>query len=238
VSTRRLAIVPARGGSKRIPDKNIRPFAGRPMIAHILETAKRSALFETVHVSTESQRIAGVVESLGYKIEFLRPSALAEDQTPLMPVLRDTTEAFLARGKRFDEIWLLMVCAPLIEPNDLIGAAKLYEEKRGQWAVLPVATYPAPLEWAYERDVDGRLRPTEPGKFAVRSQDLGTKYYDTGTFCGFPARRVLESKGAGDDAGFVGYVLPRHKAIDIDTEEDWKFAEIIFMGLRLLETAR
>ena len=74
------------------------------------------------------------------------------------------------------------------------------------------------------------LLPVHPRKFAVRSQELGTKYYDTGAFCGFPAQRVLESMGPGDDTGFVGYVLPRHKAIDIDTEEDWRLAEILFAG--------
>lgn len=238
MSTRRLAIVPARGGSTRVPDKNIRDFGGRPMIAHILDIARRSALFDTIHVSTESSRIADVVERLGYRVEFLRPAALAQDQTPLMPVLRDSAEEFHVRAQQFDEIWLLMACAALIEPDDLAGAARLYTEREGQSSVLSVAPYPAPVEWAYRRLADGRLRPTEPGKFAIRSQDLETKYYDTGTFGVFPAKRVLESTGAGDDTGFVGYVLPRHKAIDIDTEEDWKFAEIIFMGLRLAETAR
>ena len=96
-------------------------------------------------------------------------------------------------------------------------------------AVLAVAPYPVPIEWAYSRADDGALIPISPGKFAIRSQDLETKFYDTGTFCGFPTR-LLESKGAGDDTGFVGYVLARQKAIDIDTEEDWRFAEILFAG--------
>ena len=230
MSSRRLAIIPARGGSKRIPDKNIRDFGGRPMIAHILDAARRSALFDVIHVSTESTRIAAVVESLGFMIDFLRPSAFADDHTPLFPVLRYVTETFAARGRHFEEVWLLMACAPLIEPEDLVGAARLYAEAHGQWAVLSVTPYPVPLEWAYELEVNGRLFPVHPGKFAVRSQELGTKYYDTGSFCGFPAQRVLESTGPGGDTGFVAYVLPRHKAIDIDTEEDWRLAEILFAG--------
>ena len=228
--TQRLAIVPARGGSKRVPHKNIRNFCGRPMISYILDTARSSGLFETVHVSTESSQVATVAENLGFKFHFPRPSDLAGDDTPLMPVLRYVTETFGKRGNSFDEVWLMMPCAPLIETDDLLGAARLYRDKSGQLAVISVTPYPVPIEWAFERDVDGRLHPTQPGKFAVRSQDLGTKYYDTGTFCGFSARRVLESTGAGDDTGFVGYVLPRHKAIDIDTEEDWQFAEILFRG--------
>ena len=116
MSPRRLAIIPARGGSKRIADKNIRAFCGRPMIAHILDTARASGLFEVIHVSTESPRIASVVEALGFEVHFPRPIAqLADDKTPLMPVLRYVTETFQSRGQTFDEVWLLMACAPLIE---------------------------------------------------------------------------------------------------------------------------
>ena len=231
----RLAIVPARGGSKRVPGKNIRDFAGRPMIAHILETARRSGLFETIHVSTESDTIAALIDRLGYKTDFMRPADLASDDTPLMPVLRYVAETYAARGRRFDEIWLLVACSPMIETVDLRGAAELYAQWEANLAVIAVTAYPAPVEWAYEREADGQLRPREPGKFAVQSQDLGgAKYYDAGTFAIFPAQRVLRSTGAGDDTGFVGYVLPRHKAIDIDTEEDWHFAEILYMGTRHL----
>src|SRR5450755_2920533 len=106
----RLAVIPARGGSKRIPDKNIRMFCGKPMIGHILQAATGSRLFDTIHVSTESQRIADVVESLGYTIDFLRPQHLAGDHTPLMPVLKYAAETYATTGKNFDEIWLLMAC--------------------------------------------------------------------------------------------------------------------------------
>jgi pseudaminic acid cytidylyltransferase len=237
MSPRRLAIVPARGGSKRIPDKNIRKFGGRPMIAHILETAQRSKLFDQIHVSTESPRVAAVAESLGHKVDFLRPVTLSQDDTPLMPVLRYVVETYEAQARRFDEIWLLMPCSPMIELGDLEGAAMLYAQWRAQRAVLAVATYPVPIEWAYERGNDGQLCPRERGQFLVRSQDLGVKYYDAGTFAVFPAQRVIGSTGAGDDIGFVGYVLPRHKAIDIDTEEDWHFAEILFAGMKYHRTA-
>ncbi len=232
--SKRLAIVPARGGSKRVPGKNIRDFADRPMIAHILDTARHSGLFETIHVSTESDAIAALIDRLGYKTDFMRPANLAADDTPLMPVLRYVAETYLARGHRFDEIWLLMACSPMIETVDLRGAAELYTQWQAQRAVLAVTAYPVPVEWAYERGADGQLRPREPGKFAVQSRDLGVKYYDAGTFAVFPAQRVLGSTGAGDDTGFVGYVLPRHKAIDIDSEEDWRFAEILFAGSRRL----
>lgn len=111
----RLAIVPARGGSTRIPEKNIRDFCGKPMIAHILNAARKSGLFEFIHVSTESTHIAEIVQRLGFPIDFPRPGELANDHTPLMPVLKYVVETYQSSGRRFDEIWLLMACAPLIE---------------------------------------------------------------------------------------------------------------------------
>jgi N-acylneuraminate cytidylyltransferase len=228
MTTRRLAIVPARGGSKRIPDKNIRNFCGRPMILHTLLTARESNLFDVIHVSTDSARIADVVTEAGFAPQFSRPSELADDHTPLMPVLRYVTERFISGGQSFDEVWLLMACSPLIEADDLRGAAELFAAGGGKSPVLPVASYPAPIEWAFSRDDGGRLTALQPGMFAVRSQDLEARYYDTGSFCIFPTERVVQSDGAGNDSGFIGYSLPRKKAIDLDTEDDWRLAEIAF----------
>jgi len=228
----RLAVIPARGGSKRIPEKNIRQFAGRPMIAHTLEVARASGLFDVIHVSTESERIAGIAAALGFPVAFLRPAQLADDHTPLMPVLRYDAEAFMARGRNFDEVWMLMACAPLIEPDDLRQAAALFAKAGGRHPVLPVAPFPAPVEWAFRMDGAGNLTPLQPSAMGVRSQELETKYYDTGTFCALPSQLVLDSAGAGDFAGYIGYPLDRAKAVDIDDEDDWEFAEIVFAGQR------
>lgn len=227
----RIAIVPARGGSKRIPNKNIRDFCGHPMISHILHTARSSDLFDVVHVSTEDARIAQVAEEFGFPVGFMRPAELADDHTPLMPVLRHVVETFAARSQRFDEVWMLMACAPLIDTDDLHNGANLFAQTGGRAPVMAVAAYPAPTEWAFERRQDGSLNPAQPGMFAVRSQDLTTKYFDTGTFYVYPERRVCESTGAGDDHGYVGLILSRHKAVDIDNEEDWQLAELIFRSI-------
>jgi pseudaminic acid cytidylyltransferase len=228
----RLAIIPARGGSKRIPDKNIREFCGRPMIGHILQTAANSKLFDTIHVSTESHRVADVVQSLGHRIDFFRPDELADDHTPLMPVLRYVAETYAASGRRYDEIWLLMACSPLIESDDLIGASEFFRFSGGQRSVMTVAQYPAPVEWAYRRNDDGLLVPLRPEMLAVRSQDINPTYFDTGSFCIYPASTVLKSEGAGDYSAYVGYLLPRQKAIDIDSEEDLQLAELIYFAAR------
>lgn len=226
--TRRLAIIPARGGSKRIPNKNIRDFCGKPMIAHILQVARASGQFDVIHVSTESEEIRETVEALGFGVDFKRPDELADDHTPIMPVLKYVTDTYAARGKLFDQAWLLMACAPLIDTRDLQEAAALFDRAGGCDPLLAVSEYPAPIEWAFKRSPDGRLDPVQAGMFAMRSQDLEKKYYDAGSFAVFPSATVRASTGAGSDAGFIGYILPKGKAIDIDDEEDWVMAEAMF----------
>lgn len=230
---KRLAIIPARGGSKRIPNKNIRDFCGHPMITHVLGAAKASGLFSTVHVSTESQSIHEVAAQFGFQPDFARPNELADDQTPIMPVLRYAAQEYARRGEHFDEIWLLMACAPLINATDLGSAATMFQQSGGEQPLLAVSEYPAPIEWAFSRDASGALTPVQAGMFAIRSQDLEKRYFDAGSFAVFPAARVLQSRGAGSDSGFIGFVLPKGTAIDIDDEQDWHLAEAIFASRRL-----
>ncbi len=225
---KRLAIIPARGGSKRIPNKNIRDFCGRPMITHVLGVARDSDLFFAIHVSTESESIRAVAADFGFPPDFPRADELADDHTPIMPVLRYVAEEYAKRGECFDEIWLLMACAPLIDALDLKNAATLFHEAGSKQPLLAVAEYPAPIEWAFSRGANGSLTPVQAGMFSVRSQDLEKRYFDAGSFAAFPAARVLESHGAGSDSGFMGYVLPKGTAIDIDDEQDWQLAEAIY----------
>ncbi len=229
---RHLAVIPARGGSKRVPNKNIRDFCGKPMIAHILEAARDSGLFNEIHVSTDSAQIREVVEGLGFRVDFMRPAELADDQTPIMPVLKHVVEKFASLGREFQEVALLMACAPLISADDLRKAQELFAKHGSAMPVLGVAQYPCPIEWAFRRDAGGRLSPVQPGMFATRSQDLAPSYFDAGLFSIFPANFVLDSVGAGSDADFIGHILPRYKAIDIDTLDDWSLAEAIYRGAR------
>lgn len=225
---KRLVIIPARGGSKRIPNKNIRDFCGQPMITHVLGAAHASGLFTKVHVSTESESIRDLAAQFGFSPEFPRPAELADDHTPIMPVLRHAAQEYASRGVHFDEVWLLMACAPLIDAKDLVSAANLFQEAGGQQPLLAVSEYPAPIEWAFSREENGALTPVQAGMFAVRSQDLEKRYFDAGSFAVFPSKRVLEAEGAGSDSGFIGYSLPKGTAIDIDDEQDWQLAEAIF----------
>jgi len=130
-----------------------------------------------------------------------------------------------------------MACAPLIDNQDLVNAAALFKESGAEQSLLAVSEYPAPIEWAFNRSANGLLTPVQAGMFATRSQDLEKRYFDAGSFAVFPVARVLESEGAGSDNGFIGYVLPKGAAIDIDDEQDWQLAEVMYR-MRSIKTSR
>ena len=229
--TKRLAIIPARGGSKRIPDKNIRNFSGKPVISYILETVKNSNMFDVIHVSTDSEIIAGLVDKLGFTVDFMRPAQLSDDYTPIMPVLKYVLEEYSKQGKIFDQVWMFMPTAVFLDISDIIEINKLFLQSNQKKSILGVSEYSPPIEWAFTMENNGELVPLQPGKFAIRSQDLHPKYYDVGSFSLFTSTTVTSSDGAGNDNGFIGYVMPKYKAIDIDTLDDWKFSEALYKGL-------
>ena len=230
MTARRLAVIPARAGSKRLPGKNLREFCGKPMIVHVLETARASGLFDEIHVSTESDEVTLAAAHAGFAPAFPRPARLADDQTPLLPVLRYAAEEYALRGHKFDQLSLLYACSPLLEPSDLQGAMRRFDELQDK-VLLGVTQYPVPVEWAYNIAADSRLVPRQPGLFQTRSQDLAPAYYDAGAFALFPMARVL-GDAPHDERDFHGYILPRHKAVDIDNAEDWRLAELLYRGAR------
>ena len=228
--TRRIAIVPARGGSKRIARKNIREFCGKPIILYTLEAATKSQLFDTIHVSTEDSEIAMIVENEGYNIDFMRPLRLADDYTPLIEVLRYVIEKYQEKDCIYDEIWLLMACAPNITSELLKEASILLEKSESQMNLVTVSEYPVPIEWAFRKNSKNELEHINKEAVAIRSQDLTTHYYDTGTFAVFNVQQMAASLGSFDDGNYIGFVLPKGSAIDIDNEEDWVLAEKIYQA--------
>lgn len=225
----KIAIIPARGGSKRIKDKNIVPFCGKPMIQHALDAAKASGLFDEIHVSTDSEAIKSVVEKAGFKVEFMRDPALADDHTAIAPVLRWVLHRYEKLGRRFKDVCLLMPCAPLIEAADLMRGHDVYLAHDRSKALIAISEFPVPIEWAFNLADDDKLKPVQPGMFAVRSQDLGKKYYDSGVFIFYSAESLLSGDLPADD-NYVGCILPRHKSVDIDTPEDLELAKLLFLG--------
>jgi N-acylneuraminate cytidylyltransferase len=225
----KIAIIPARGGSKRIKDKNIIDFCGKPMMAYALEAARASGLFDVIHVSTDSERIAGVAGELGFTVDFLRDPALGDDHTPLMPVLRWVLNEYEARGQAAEDVCLLMPCAPLIEAEDLHAAYERYVAAGREVTTLAVVPFPYPVERALAMDADGLLRPKFPETWLMRSQDLETAYHDAGLFSFSPAASILDPEMMAATT-MLPFPVARHKAIDIDEPEDLELAEILFRG--------
>ncbi len=225
----RIAIVPARGGSKRIPEKNIVDFLGAPLMSYPIRAAKMSGLFDTVHISTDSDRIAGVAAELGYPVDFMRAPELADDHTPLMPVLQWTLDQYAQRGRLFESVCLLFPTAPLIDAGDLIRGAELFRQSGNDRTVMAISRFNVPVEWAFHLEDDGTLKACQPGMADKRSQDIRPTYYDAGTFSFIPSDEVRA--GRIDDARMVGLTIPRHKAVDIDDAEDLELAELLARGL-------
>lgn len=225
-----IAIIPARGGSKRIKNKNIVKFCGKPLIEYSLHNAELSGVFDKIHVSTDCCEIAEVVDKLGYTVDFMRPADLADDYTPLMPVLNYVIESYKKLGKFYTDIGLVTATSPLITPDDLSKGYNLFLENSKR-SLLSVAKYSAPVEWAFRMRPNSRLEPVDGTKFATRSQDLESYYYDTGSFAFFEDKTILASEGAGNYNNFIGLEIDQYKAIDIDDVDDLAFAEIIFHGL-------
>jgi len=225
----KLAVIPARGGSKRIKSKNIIDFCGKPIISYALEAAAKSGIFDKIHVSTESDEIKAVVESLGVKIDFMRPKELADDYTGLLAVLKWVVSKYREEGIFFDDVCCLMPCAPLVEADDIIRAFDLYMKHARQYPLYVVAPFPVPVEWAFRRNADGFLTPVVPGAGAKRSQDLESAFFEAGPFTIFPAVHVLEP-GKHMDSSIISMVTPLEKAVDIDTAEDLQLAETLYLG--------
>ena len=128
MNKKRLVVVPARGGSKRIPNKNIKDFCGKPIIYYSLKAASNSKLFSKIHISTDSKEIFDTAKIMGFEPDFMRPKSLSEDDTPLMPVMRFVADEYRKIGEIFDEVWLLMSCAPLINSSHLVEASKKFHK--------------------------------------------------------------------------------------------------------------
>jgi pseudaminic acid cytidylyltransferase len=225
--TKRIAIIPARAGSKRIKNKNIINFFGKPIIHHTLEHIKNSELYDEIHVSTDSQEIVNVVEALGFKVEFLRESELADDFTPLLTVVRWVLQKYEKRGQIFDSVSIITPCSPLILSTDYQKAVELYEKHEGKNPVLSVSSFPTPVEWAFEEDQNGILKATFPELLLKRSQDIVPKYYDSGNFSVQNCAEILCSKKEIGE-NFLKFELPNTRAIDVDTLEDLELLKALY----------
>ena len=230
----RLAVIPARGGSKRIKNKNIIDFLGKPLIFYALDAAKKSKLFDEIHVSTDSNEIKNVVEQLGYKVNFLRSNDLADDFTGLFPVLKWVHKEYEKRGQFFEEIFCIMPCAPLLTPTDLINAHKIFIKFNSRNPLLVASSFSVPIEWAFYREEDSLLVPKDKKSLLLRSQDIRPTFYESGPFNIFSSNH-LQDDNFFNNNNYISYVIEKSKAIDIDDKEDLEFAKILFLGRKELQ---
>lgn len=220
--TNKLLIIPARGNSKRIKNKNIKRFNGKPIIFYSIESAIKSKLFNTIHVSTDSKKIYEIVNKIKKGICFKRNKNLAKDSTPLIKVFKYVVEYYKKKNILYDEIWFLNPCSPLITFKDLKKASNLFKNQENN-ALLSVSKYSPPISWAF-KNKKNTLIPISTISQKKRSQLLEDHFYDTGNF-GIFASDVFYKK---NKICFSPYTLPKNRAIDIDDNEDWKIALKLF----------
>lgn len=226
----RLAVIPARGGSKRIPRKNLKPFNGRPIIGYSIEAARGSGLFDHVVVSTDDADIAAVARAEGAEVPFMRPSALADDHTGTLAVVAHAIELLTAQQIVPAFVCCLYPTAPLLQPESLREAYRRLVDSGKDFA-FGVASYGHPIQRALRLDPQGGVSMFEPRYAQTRSQDLEPAYHDAGQFCWGTRAAFLAGQSPLSSGNSVAVVLPRHRVVDIDTLEDWQLAEALHEAL-------
>ncbi len=225
----RLAVIPARGGSKRIPRKNIKPFCGKPMIAWSIEAALQSACFDQVIVSTDDVEIAEVARHWGATVPFMRPAELADDHTGTIPVIRHAVAWINGTEHTVEQACCLYATAPFVSAEDLRCGLESLQSSNCDYA-FSVTSYAFPIQRAIRLNSEGRVEMFSPAHFNTRSQDLEEAYHDAGQFYWGRAEAWLQGKLIfGPDS--LPVLLPRYRVQDIDTQEDWVRAEWLFKAM-------
>jgi N-acylneuraminate cytidylyltransferase len=222
----KIAIIPARGGSKRIPGKNVRDLAGKPMIAYTIEAACASDLFERVVVTTDSQEIAKIAERHGAEAPFLRDAALADDVTPVSLATLDALCRLDPEGKRYDILAQLMPNCPLRSAEDVQHSHAQFQES-GSSSQISVVRYGWQNPWwAMRRNEEFRLEPLFPDEMKQRSQDLPELFCPTGAIW-WASAEALRREKTFHLKGRTGWEMPWQRGMDIDTPEDWAMTEML-----------
>lgn len=223
----RLCVIPARGESKRIPRKNIRPFCGKPMLRYAIEKAHRSGLFDAIWLSSDDEEILALAEQYGV-MPLERPAALADDFAPTLPVIAHAIETYNRRGAEAELVCCIYPAVPFLQIEDLRAGLELIERHRADY-VFPVTPFPAAIQRALRLGEGGVVRPFYPQYVTSRTQDLEAAYHDAGQFYWGKAEAWLEGKQIHLHGH--GLVIPNWRAIDIDTPDDWHRAELIYRAL-------
>ena len=224
-----LAVIPARGGSKRIPKKNIRSFLGKPIIAYSIEAALNSGLFDDVIVSTEDEEIADISKQYGASIPFLRPVAYANDSIGVLAVLAQVLTELARLGQNPSEVCMVYATAPMIRVSDLV---KSYEKfcSTDKAFVFSAAQFASPIFRAFEINDDGSAKLIYPNCYHKRSQDLPPAFHDAAQFVWGNPEAIQNPDSVLFSEISLPYLLPSYRVVDIDTPEDWQHAELLYQA--------
>jgi len=227
----KICIIPARGGSKRIPRKNIKMFLGKPIIAYSIESALKSNLFDEVMVSTDDEEIAIIARNYGATVPFLRSKDNADDYATTFDVIKEVLSKF---KDDFNKIFSIACCiyatAPFINPEKLqLSYSKLIEE--GYDTIFPIVRFSFPIQRAFKISDNSKLSFINPQHKLTRSQDLETSFHDAGQFYWFKIKKCIESNTLFTD-NIGGLEVKETESQDIDNDEDWKLAEIKYEFLQ------
>ena len=227
----KIAVIPARGGSKRIPRKNIKEFCGKPMIAYSIEAALQSGCFDKVIVSTDDTEIAEVARDYGAEVPFIRPAELSNDYVGTIPVVRHAVEWCMQQGVDPQLVCCLYATAPFVTPKYLQQGLQQIIEQDADYA-FTVTSYAFPIQRAIKISPQLGVEMFDPDSFNTRSQDLEEAWHDAGQFYWGKAEAWLSEKIIfGPESTPV--ILPRHRVQDIDTFEDWDRAEWLFKAMQV-----
>lgn len=222
-----LAVIPARGGSRRIPRKNVREFLGIPLVGRIIRTAQASGIFESIVVSTDDLHIANVCEDFGAEIPFIRRADLSDDHTATASVVRDAITRLEEQGRTYKAVCCIYPTAILITADDLRKSLSLFLDMETPGPVVAcVVSYSHPIQRALTKNSRGLLQPREPESITKRSQDLAVNWHDAGQFYwALPDRWKSTQPILNQVAAFE---VPSWRVQDLDTEADWQRAEIAY----------
>ena len=226
---KRVAIIPARGGSKRLARKNIMPFHGKPIIHYAIETARATRLFQEIFVSTDDEEISTVAMLAGCGHVIRRPAEFADDHATTGAVMRHAVQYLLEAGAPLEQVACIYPCTPLMMPADLVDGFNLLMAS-GKAYVFSVAEYAPAVARALIRWDDGSVQPLWPRLAKTRTQDLEKRYYDAGQWY-WGQRDAWANELEPHHTHSIGLPIERWRAIDIDTYEDWRIAEAVFASL-------
>jgi N-acylneuraminate cytidylyltransferase len=225
----KLAVIPARGGSKRIPRKNIKPFCGQPMIAWSIQAAIASQCFDRIIVSTDDDEIAAVAKTYGADVPFMRPAELSDDYTGTVPIIAHAVDWHNRHAQAVGVACCIYATAPFVQASDLQRGWQILQSTGADYA-FAVTTYAFPIQRAIRMTPARRVEMFQPEHYNTRSQDLEEAWHDAGQFYWGKAKAWLRQEPVFSPAS-APVPMPRHRVQDIDTAEDWERAEWMFKAL-------